>query len=224
MKMSEVASTINSREQFESSSDIVTRTCHSEARSTEQDKPAEDDNCGGGQSTPNGCVGDTPKNTRQSLPHRDESESDVDLTTVSQRQTRNTTRKKQTTRHAHTRQEQQVFYNKYVVVEAYQAPSGKTSTQAFYKCPTCAWRTKHVGFFARHMRVSHDDGRAWACDQCAFTCMSKKQMTKHTNQHTRPFLCDYCSVRFSEQRELERHIWMHKGQFKVIPPYSYYSI
>ena len=157
------------------------------------------------------CSGDMHSETKYTPPKGSDSEMDECLTTILQ--IKNSTPQKTHTRHhSHARHEQQVSYEQYVVMESQQVPSGQTSIQKFYKCPTCDWRTKHIGFFARHMRVSHDNGRAWTCDQCTFTSTSKKQMVKHTNQHTRPFLCDYCCVRYAEHRELERHLWKHKGE------------
>ena len=201
VKTSEFISS-SGQEPFGSTSNVAAVTGNAEIVSLKQDKAADVDGdqlSDDGQDNRVGC-----KDEDKSLSHRGESEEDDDPATVSHEQT---TRR--------TRLEQRASCVEYVVVETHQLPSGDTSTQKYYKCPTCEWRTKHVGFFTRHLRVSHDDGRAWTCDQCAFTCTSKKHMTKHRNTHTRPFLCQYCSVRYSEQRELERHIWKHKGRLRT---------
>ena len=176
--------------------------CHDK---TDEDDKIEDVRIGN-----DNCSGDVRSETKDTPPKCSDSEMDDCLTTILK--INNSTTQKHAMPNGDSRHEQQVSYEQYVVMETEQLSSGTTSTQTFYKCPTCDWRTKHIGFFARHMRVSHDNGRAWTCDQCAFTSTSKKQMAKHTNQHTRPFLCDYCCVRYAEHRELERHLWKHTGE------------
>ena len=98
--------------------------------------------------------------------------------------------------------------------------------ERMYQCPDCPKKTKHIGFFNRHMVGCHPpplegkEGalRAWKCDQCDFVTDSKPRLVQHRYKHKKSLMCEVCSMCFALRRDLDTHRWIHKGGATILLP------
>uniref|UniRef100_A0A8D8LU75 Zinc finger protein 407 n=1 Tax=Cacopsylla melanoneura TaxID=428564 RepID=A0A8D8LU75_9HEMI len=77
-----------------------------------------------------------------------------------------------------------------------------------YICYVCAVYNTYKSTNMKKHLLTHFGHKAFACDACEYTCVTRSDLQRHTRKHTgeKPYACHLCAYRSSRTETLKKHL------------------
>ncbi|KAL1451543.1 hypothetical protein WDU94_005906 [Cyamophila willieti] len=77
-----------------------------------------------------------------------------------------------------------------------------------YICYVCAVYNTYKSTNMKKHLLTHFGHKAFACDACEYTCVTRSDLQRHTRKHTgeKPYACHLCAYRSSRTETLKKHM------------------